>query len=69
MMYHNFVKIHSKLRVTPAMATGVTDRLREVWVVALAKAEEAKADRKRGPYPVFADWSIFLGLKYYESMT
>jgi hypothetical protein len=26
-MYYNFVKIHGSLRVTPAMATGVTDRL------------------------------------------
>jgi hypothetical protein len=25
--HYNFVRIHSKLRVTPAMAAGVTDRL------------------------------------------
>ncbi len=25
--YYNFVKIHQTLRVTPAMAAGVTDRL------------------------------------------
>src|SRR5208283_3117688 len=30
MMYYNFVKIHTKLRVTPAMAAGVSDRLWEV---------------------------------------
>jgi hypothetical protein len=28
--YYNFVRIHSSLRVTPAMAAGVTDRLWEV---------------------------------------
>jgi IS1 transposase len=26
-MHHNFVRIHQTLRVTPAMAAGVTDRL------------------------------------------
>jgi len=29
-MYYNFVRIHSSLRVTPAMAAGVTDRLWEI---------------------------------------
>ena len=51
MMYYNFVKLHSKLRTTPAMAAGVTDRLWEVSdIVALIEADEAKADRRRGPY-------------------
>ena len=40
---YNFVKIHSTLRVTPAMAAGVTDRLWEVSdIVALLEAEEAR---------------------------
>ena len=30
MMYYNFVRIHKTLRVTPAMAAGVTDRLWEI---------------------------------------
>ena len=30
MMYYNFVRLHSKLRSTPAMAAGVSDRLWEV---------------------------------------
>jgi len=30
MMYYNFVRLHSKLRMSPAMAVGVTDRLWEV---------------------------------------
>jgi hypothetical protein len=29
-MYYNFVRVHQTLRVTPAMAAGVTDRLWEV---------------------------------------
>jgi len=50
-MYYNFVKIHSKLRMTPAMAAGVSDRLWEVSdIVALIEAEEEMIDRKRGPY-------------------
>jgi IS1 family transposase len=49
MMYYNFVRIHQTLRVTPAMAAGVTDRLWEVSdIVALWEAVEPKA--KRGPY-------------------
>jgi hypothetical protein len=30
MMYYNFVRIHTTLRVTPAMAAGVTDKLWEM---------------------------------------
>ena len=55
MMYYNFVRIHSKLRMTPAMAAGVSDRLWEISdIVALIEAEEAKADHKRGPYKKLA---------------
>jgi IS1 transposase len=44
MMYYNFVKLHSTLRVTPAMAAGVTDRLWEVSdIVALWEAIEPKS--------------------------
>jgi IS1 family transposase len=51
MMYYNFVRLHSKLRMSPAMAAGVSKRLWEIGdIVALVEAEEAKIDRKRGPY-------------------
>lgn len=51
MMYYNFVRIHTKLRVTPAMAAGVADRLWEVAdIVALVEAAESETGRKRGPY-------------------
>ena len=46
---YNFVHIHKTLRVTPAMATGVSDRLWDVSdIVALVEATEASA-KKRGP--------------------
>lgn len=49
-MYYNFVRLHGKLRVTPAMAAGVTDRLWEIGdIVALVEAVDEKPGR-RGPY-------------------
>ncbi len=51
MMYDNDVNPHTKLRVSPAMAAGVSDRLWEVSdIAALIEAEEMKVERKRGPY-------------------
>lgn len=52
MMYYNFVRVHSKLRMSPAMAAGIAKRLWEVAdIVALVEADEAKAlPAKRGPY-------------------
>ena len=50
-MYYNFVRIHKTLRMSPAIAAGVSDRLWEIGdIVALVEAEEAQKDRKRGPY-------------------
>jgi IS1 family transposase len=49
-MHYNFCRIHKSLRVTPAMAAGVTDRL---WsaddIAALVEAADPVAG-KRGPY-------------------
>ena len=43
---YNFIKIHRTLRMTPAMATGVTNRLWEVSdLVALIEAEERGVER------------------------
>jgi len=40
---YNFIRIHNTLRVSPAMAAGVTDHLRDVSdLVALWESEEAK---------------------------
>jgi hypothetical protein len=50
MMYYNFVRLHRTLRVTPAMAAGVTDRLWETGdIVKLVEAAEL-APKARGPY-------------------
>jgi hypothetical protein len=41
-MYYNFVRVHQTLRMTPAMAAGVTNRLWDVSdMVALLEAKEA----------------------------
>jgi IS1 family transposase len=48
--YYNFVRIHKTLRVSPAMAAGVTDRLWEIGdIVALVEATDAQPG-KRAPY-------------------
>ncbi len=45
-MHYNFVRIHKTLRVTPAMAAGVTDRLWEVGdIVDLVEAVAPKPNR------------------------
>jgi IS1 family transposase len=51
-MYYNFVRVHLTMRMSPAMAAGVSGRLWEVSdIVALIEADEAKtATTKRGPY-------------------
>jgi IS1 family transposase len=52
-MYYNFVKIHSTLRMTPAMAAGVTDRLMEMSeIVALLDDREKRAQAERDENPL-----------------
>ncbi|NJO36475.1 MAG: DDE-type integrase/transposase/recombinase [Rhizobiales bacterium] len=49
-VFYNFVRIHNTLKVTPAMAAGLTDRLWSMEdVVALVDAAAPKPG-KRGPY-------------------
>jgi hypothetical protein len=49
--YYNFVRIHKTLRMTPAMAAGVTDKLWEISdIVDLIEEKEAAQPTKRGPY-------------------
>ena len=50
MMYYNFVRIHKTLRVTPAMAAGVTDRLWEIGDIARLVADAEETPKARGPY-------------------
>ena len=45
-MHYNFVRVHQTLRVTPAMAAGVTDRLWDVSdIVGLLEAKERGLER------------------------
>ena len=49
-VWYNFIRIHKTLRVTPAMAAGLTDRLWEMENLAeMVDAAQAKPG-KRGPY-------------------
>ena len=50
MMYYNFVRIHKTLRVTPAMAAGVADRLWEIADIAKLVEDAEEAPKKRGTY-------------------
>ena len=55
-MHYNFARIHQTLRVTPAMAAGVTGKLWELGdIVAMIDARPAPA--KRGPYKKLARFS------------
>lgn len=49
-MFYNFVRIHKTLRVTPAMAAGVTDRLWELEDLIRITDAMAPEPKKRGPY-------------------
>ena len=49
-VWYNFVRIHTTLCVTPAMAAGVTDTLRDMeWIVSLIDARAPKPG-PRGSY-------------------
>lgn len=49
-VHYNFVRMHKTLKMTPAMAAGVSSTLRDTaWIVSLIDAR-APAPKKRGPY-------------------
>jgi hypothetical protein len=49
-VFYNFTRIHKTLRMSPAMAAGISDRLWSMEdVVALIDAR-AEPPKKRGPY-------------------
>jgi len=50
MMYYNFVRLHKTLRVTPAMAAGISDRLWDIADIAKLVEEAEAKPTKRGPY-------------------
>lgn len=49
-MHYNFCRIHKTLRVTPAMAAGVTDKVWDVSDIATLIAAQEAPVAKRGPY-------------------
>ncbi len=48
--FYNFCRIHKSLKVTPAMAAGVTDRLWSLEDIVAKIDEMAPAPKPRGPY-------------------
>ena len=45
-VHYNFVRIHSSLRITPAMAAAVSDTLHDMeWIVGLIDARASKPNR------------------------
>lgn len=53
-MHYNFVRLHRSLRVTPAMAANVTDRLWEIADIAKLVEDAEAAPKARGPYKKLA---------------
>ena len=49
-MHYNFCRIHKTLRVTPAMAAGVADRVWDMTDIATLIAAQEAPIAKRGPY-------------------
>jgi hypothetical protein len=67
-MYYNFARLHQTLKVSPAKAAGVTDRLWEmVDVIDVLNAFEAK--RKRASKPIFEVERWAIGGGYYVRAT
>ncbi|MGH6715331.1 MAG: IS1 family transposase [Bradyrhizobium sp.] len=49
-VWYNWIRIHKSLRITPAMAAKLTDRLWSWEEVVLAMDADVPAAKKRGPY-------------------
>ena len=46
--FYNFCRIHTSLRMTPAMAAGLSDKLHDIeWLVGLVDARSAKPNRPK----------------------
>jgi IS1 family transposase len=68
-MYYNFVRLHQTLKVSPAMAAGVTNRLWEMTdVVDMLEAFEAKRKRQQ-PKAVFDVERWRIGEGYYVTVS
>lgn len=49
-VWYNFVRIHKTLRVAPAMAAGISDRLWSMEDAAAPTDAAAESPKNRGPY-------------------
>ena len=67
-MYYNFVRLHQTLKVSPAMAAGVTNRLWEM-VDVVDVLDDFEAKRKRAAEPVFEVQRWAIGGGYYVRAT
>lgn len=56
-MHYNFCRLHQTLKVTPAMAAGITDKLWEMVDIVKLIEEAAPKSKPRGPYKKRADIS------------
>jgi IS1 family transposase len=66
-MFYNFVRIHQTLKVTPAMAAGVTDRVWEIAdVVSLLEAKEEQLAQAKQARKSFKDAKI--GLRWGDKL-
>ena len=67
-MYYNFVRVHKTLKISPAMAAGVSDRLWEISdLVMMLEAWEAKEKRHAKPVFEVMEWKI--GGGFYVKVT
>lgn len=67
-MFYNFVRLHQTLKMSPAMAAGVTDRLWEMTdLVAMIEAWEVK--EKRNARPIFEIEEQKIGGGYFVRAT
>ncbi len=67
-MYYNFVRLHQTIKVSPAMAAGVTDRLWEM-VDVVDKLDAFEAKQKRAGKPIFEVQQWAIGGGYYVRAT
>ena len=51
-VWYNFVRVHKTLRMPPAMAAGVTDRLWSMEDIAALIDAREKIRKEAGPYQV-----------------
>jgi hypothetical protein len=59
-LHYNFCRIHQTLRVTPAMAAGVSDRVWEISdIVELLRAKEERVLEERRKSNLARHFSVF----------